>query len=578
MISIKSNKIFVSTFLIVVFLAVVFGVVLAHSVKNKIISDLHRIVFTVESSSDFEATLYYAYDEGFKNNQKLENLSPSENRLEFILPDSEKLITNYRLDFGNKRLSNQIKILEMSYDFKDSQKTIKGKKVFDTFFLNSASANLDFETHEIRIDKEAMVFDPYIVFNPIAQTLLDYNRLKIIVLLLPFLLFVILYCRSFFSFKDITVEEYFMFFFIICIPLKIAWSTLAALILVSLAIWRFYQKRKSGENARQGYFLIVIFLALVALGRPDDIQKIDHQLGLVLFGLVAMVLHWRREVIQKFYVFFFLILNGILVASGICFLLQFPDFFGLNLTEYFLEIKTYSGNIRNWLYYDHAAFLSFFGLIGLLFLHNISFFLKKELSIKILYHVFLLALIVLFGVRICLLIYVIFLINLLLKLKTQRRIIVNFSLFVIIAIALFFLIHKIDSNRAPLWSVSWDAIKEKPLFGHGLGSSDLVLHRFGLRDEEKTPIPLDLNHSHNQFFTFLVELGIFGSIVLFFLCTMFLVRTKQLSNITMVLFIFGLCYVFLTESILQTSKPLYVICFLFLLIPEKLGKPKVSIL
>jgi hypothetical protein len=34
----------------------------------------------------------------------------------------------------------------------------------------------------------------------------------------------------------------------------------------------------------------------------------------------------------------------------------------------------------------------------------------------------------------------------------------------------------------------------------------------------------------------------------------------------MVLFIFGLSYVFLTESILQTSKPLFVLCFLFMML------------
>lgn len=575
--SIKNNRIFICMFFIVVFLAVVLCTLLAHSVKNEIVLDLESIEFKTESTSDIEATLYYAFDEGFKNNQKLENSSLSQNSLEFILPDSEKLITSYRLDFGDKRQSNKIKILGIYYNFKDYQKEIKGKEVFETFFLNSASANLDFEAQEIRIDKEACIFDPYIVFNPIAQTLLDYSPLKIIALLLPFFLFVILYGKSLLLFKHITLEEYFMFFFIICIPLKIAWSTLATLILVSLAIWRFYKKRKLRKNVLQGVFLIAIFLALLVLGRPNDIQKIDHQFGLVLFGLVAMGLQWRKEVVKRFYILFFLILNGILVASGISFLLEFSTFFGLSLSEYFLEIKTFSGNISNWLYYDHAAFLSFFGLIGLLFLREIRFFSKKDLGIKSVYHIFLIALILLLGVRICLLIYVFILINMLLKLEIRERIVFNTILFVLTVIALFFSISRIDSNRAPLWAVSWEAIKEKPLFGHGLGSSDQVLHGL-ITNTEKAYVPLNLNHSHNQFFTFLLELGVFGSLILLLLCMGFLIRTKQYNNMTMVLFIFGLCFIFLTESILQTSKPLYVICFLFLLIWHKLEKPKNNIL
>jgi len=577
MLNIKKEKGFIFLFLITMVLSIVLNSLLAYSIKNEITSELKSIIFSIESSSDFDGSLYYRFEDGFKSHQQIKNTSLNKKRLEFLIPNSEKLITNYRLDFGNAKMSNRIKILSISYNFDKFQREIKGKEVFETFFLNSESASLDFKNQEISINTKANVFDPYIVFKPIAQTQLKYHPLRILPLLLFFFFFLFFFCKSGIKFKDIKVQEYFMLLFIVCIPLKIAWSTFATIILTTLAIWKYYKTRKLGENRIQGFFLIAIFLALAILGRVNDIQKIDHQLGLVLFGFIGIILSWRKIILQRFFVFFFLFLNGIVVVSGISFLFFFPTFYGLDVSEYFLEIKTYNGNIRDWLYYNHATFISFFGLVGLLFLHRLRFFSKKDLAIKVLYHILLVSLIMLFGVRICLLLYFIFLINILLKLEIRRRILVNSLLFTFTITSLLFFVNRIDNNREMLWAVSIEAIKEKPFFGHGLGSSDEVLHLMKYRKNTNSFIPLALNHSHNQFFTFLMELGFLGSFILFLFCFIFLFRTKLFQEITIVLFIFGLCYVFLTESILQTSKPLYVICFMFLLMQEKFNKLKAHI-
>jgi O-antigen ligase len=261
-----------------------------------------------------------------------------------------------------------------------------------------------------------------------------------------------------------------------------------------------------------------------------------------------------------------LVLNAVIVASGISFLLWFHEFYSFGVLDYFKEIKIYSGHVRDWLFYDHAAFISFFGLVGMLFAHRL--FQNKELDRKFLflYHIILLLCIILVGARIGLLIYMIFLMNLVLQCGGVRRLLINSLLFVVFSAMLVFNIHKIDQNRYHLWSVSWEAIREKPWFGHGLGASNGLLHDSLYIKRAGFSEALELNHSHNQFITFFLEIGLLGFIMTTLILGYFLYRTGHYKNTSLMLFLFGLGYIFLSESILETSKPLYIICFLFLIL------------
>src|SRR5690606_41733303 len=74
----------------------------------------------------------------------------------------------------------------------------------------------------------------------------------------------------------------------------------------------------------------------------------------------------------------------------------------------------------------------------------------------------------------------------------------------------------------------------------------------------------------------LLEIGLVGTLALIILLSWFLYKGKYYKDDTLVLFVLGLSYMFLTESVFETSKPMYVICFLFLVImiqvPYKMKK------
>ena len=256
------------------------------------------------------------------------------------------------------------------------------------------------------------------------------------------------------------------------------------------------------------------------------------------------------------------------MSAGINYLAWFGEFYGLGIAEYFNEVKIYSGNVRNWLYYDHAAFLSFFGIVGVLFLNELRRKDRINLKIVYLYHALLVLAILVMGSRICLLIYVLTLLNLLVSWNLWKRFLINFCIFMLYAAYITSNIDKIDASRHQLWAVSWEAIKERPLLGYGLGGAELVLKDTDLNRKVGFMVPSPFNHAHNQLITTLLEIGAIGTLGIILVICFFTVRHRQLNKRNMFLFLMGLGYIFLTESILQTSKPLYVICFLFLLLAQ----------
>ena len=552
-----------------VFLGVLLQTIFFFHLKFEILSNNSKIDLYFSTKPTFDTNLYYSYNNSFAPSQRVNGEMLDDNTVRFLLPQRDSIITNLRLDFENASKSSKIFIDSLKISFGSSNKVLSQDEIFEHIFLNSESINLNVKDRIIGFNKNVNPFDPYLIFDPLLHIIMDDHPLKRAALFFPFVIvLVILILRQRLLGLKISTTDFLFLAFIISIPLKIAWTTFTAIL---IGIWSLY-RITGGFNFNfknpHALFLLSLFLALCVLGRPTEINVIDHQVALLIFYLIICSTIFQGNRFITYYVYVFLFLNALLITSALGFLISFENIFGLEISEYFRSIKIYSGNIRDWLYYDHAAFLSFFAMMALPLMDEMDGFNRKS-EIFWLYNILLVLTIILMGVRISFFIYFVILLNLFLKRDHKWGIVFNTILFVFTAIFLFVKIDTLDQNRYELWRVSWEAIKERPFFGYGLGSSDSILHDAKMMKRTGIKISEILNHSHNQFLTFWLELGLAGLLSMFTFLVVYLKRTGQYKSKPMVLFIFGLGYIFLTESVLQTSKPFFVLCFLFAMITTK---------
>lgn len=548
-------------------ISVVLYAILARYIKREIISDFKGMEFTVDSSSEFNAELYYTYDDQFSSH-KLKPTKVGKGSFLFKFPNDHKLIKRFRLDLGNMPKKMEVKITKLRLLFRERTIVLEEDAVFNSIFLNSSAVFLDKDKRIIYSRENVKPYDPYLIFAPLGALVMPIY-LRFIVLLLPFFCWGFFYMPKRRSDVKPTILGVLTLLFILCIPLKIAWTTFCTILLCIYGIYLLIKEKRTDRKSNLFIFYICIFSFFILFGRPSELSLMNIQLALPLFAILSVsVIYKSIDAHLKNYVFFFLLFNAIILTAGINFLLWFHNFYGLGIMDYFSEIKIYSGNVREWLFYDHAAFLSYFGLVGLLFANELYKQSKIPKEIYYLYNILMFLFIIVVGARIALLVFLVFRINFILKLRPITRITLNGIIFGAVASLLYLNIDKIDLNRYHLWSVSWEAIKERPWFGYGLETSNAILHDPRFMERAGFSIPLNLNHSHNQFLTFVVEMGFIGTFCFFAALVYFLYKERLFSNTTMVLFVYGLGYIFLTESILQTSKPLYVICFLFLLIVQ----------
>lgn len=539
----------------------------SYRIKQDLIHDFIGIKFILDSNANFDSSLLYTYDQKFDDSRALENISSVRDTLFFKFPRSDKIVKKFRLDFGNDTTISSVIIRELQLILKNRTVILNRDQVIDGLYNNSGSVSLDKENKIIHFNKEFSPYDPYIIFSPLAELVL-HNSGYSLVMLFPFFIFLLLYIIYEWRQYELKLLDGLILLFIFCIPLKIAWTTFCTLLLCVYGLIYSISNRKVKIDNPALLFFTGMFCLYLIFGRPNGFSNFHLQLSYIIFMVLAITIPLPKYRIYKYYSFFVLALNGVMLASGVVFLLWLKIFYGQSLITYYENLKVYSGDIRFWLYYDHAAFLSYFGLVGMLFLHELFDKGGKSVKLFYLYHILLILFIVLSATRICFLIYLIFLLNLLTRnkynWKYNRGILLNGILFLVLGVILSTNIKEIDESRYQLWTVSVRAIRERPLFGYGVGQSNRILHDKTFIGDANFSSAVDLNHSHNQFLTFLIEIGLIGLLTLLIGITYFLWRTKLYKNFYFVLFLFGLSYMFLTESILQTSKPLYVICFLFL--------------
>ncbi|MBO0591357.1 O-antigen ligase family protein [Cellulophaga sp. E16_2] len=534
-----------------------------NSIKQKLTNDLVGLRFVYESDSLFDGSLLYTYDQKFSSLKTLRSSKLEENILFYKFPKSDSIVKKFRLDFGNNSNIKPIKIKALYLIFNNDEIHISENELFAKFYNISPSIKLNKKDNVINFRAEAVPFDPYIIFQPMIEfTINKWSYISI--LLTPFLIIVLIIFRI----KKIKPDilDLFLILFILCIPLKIAWTTFFTLLLCIYGLYVTISKKQFFNKNKSSYFYLGLFFLLVLLGKPDNFSDIDMQFSLLFWAIISATLYLPKVKIYKYYSTFFILLNSIILVSGITFLLWFNDFYGLEIIDYYQNVKNYSRDIRGWLYYSHAAFLSFFGIVGVLFMDYLYRKKLVSMGVVILYHTLLISFIIITATRIGIIVYLVFLMNTLVKVDFKKRLAINSLIYIVFASFLFMNIQETDKSRSKLWAVTYEAIKDKPLFGHGIGNSNEVLHSKYYTDKIIGSPDVELNHSHNQFLTFFLEIGFLGSSIIFISFIYFLFKTKLYKNEQLIIFMFGLGYLFLTESALQTSKPLYVICFIFLII------------
>lgn len=547
--------------MLVSFLAVFF---LNNSIKREITKELIGVQFVVESNAAFNSTLYYSHSNSFLPENKLPDINNARDTLLFHFPKGKDSVKRFRLDFGSDQRLKKVKIRASSVLYENRVVSLGASEIFERIYLNSPSTSLVNTNLEIEMLRSSVPFDPYIVFLPVVE-FNHQNWLYVLACLAPFILLLLgmlLYHRK--EYK-VTILDVLIFLLILSIPLKIAWTSFCVILLCIYGLLDCFRKRTISFKNWNFIFFCGLFLLLVVFGRPDSFKDVSKELSLLFIGIIAVTLKLNTIRVYWLYSLFFLFFQAILVTSILAFLFWFDEFYGLTAVDYFNEIKIYSGKARDWIVYYHATFLSFFGLVGLLFIKRLTDLNKIDKGVYVFYHVLLVLFIVLVGSRICLLLYVVYLVNILLKLNFRSKVISNLIFFVFAFLMILSQIKNIDVSRASLWEISRNAIVEKPWLGYGLDESKEVLCNQNYIKQEGAHSPLELNHSHNQYFTSLIEIGFLGSLAIVLWTIVFLRKSSQWNNSLLFLFILGLLYVFVTESILQTSKPLYIICFLFLL-------------
>jgi O-antigen ligase len=121
-------------------------------------------------------------------------------------------------------------------------------------------------------------------------------------------------------------------------------------------------------------------------------------------------------------------------------------------------------------------------------------------------------------------------------------------------------LYGIDPQRYQLFSVAWDAWKERPFLGYGTGSQKEIVQNIRIAEQlgfkkEDYPGPL-VNHPHNQFLTELLQFGLLGSLpLLLFFGFSFAYAIKNNSPALFVTLLTVACYMMI-ESPINSNKGL----------------------
>ena len=556
---------FVSRVILCMALSLALNTFVGHKLKDSL-SQGNYTVF-VKATYPLEGKMQLLYDTGnsFNTAQQVgATMHEGENILQFPLQIKVGEQLKYlRLDFGsNINIKN---ITLHSVELVNKEKTLfrlENKDMEKKIGLLVNILDVEKSTATFTLDTAKVPFDPYIVFDPVNELIYPKWQ-RILFLVLPWLVLFFLPLLDWIK-KVNAQHAYGLFFvglFFAAVPLKIAWVTFTTLLLLAYALFRFFKKRRFQFGTIQISLLLFFVVPLLFLG-AGEVSKLAIPLGFVLFVLISSILDFSDLTVQikKIYTTVFFITMSIALVSWLLLMLYNGYYYQLDWANYFVDIKSNAHATMYWLYYSHTTFLSFFILIGALFCFDLYEQGKITKTFGLLYALFTMCIVVLLGSRFALILGLALPFLYLVSVKKLSRWLLPIWITVFTVITYF--IGTLDVQREQLWKIAWTTFKQKIWLGHGTGTSDVVLPNHLLIKKGGVETLMEVNHSHNQFLTYLVENGLLGALLFLASFLLLFYHFAKQENKTMILLSFMVLMLMIIESPLRTTTSLYVIAFL----------------
>lgn len=560
-----NNLSFVSRIGLAMALSLLLNLIGGSLLKERLSQKEYVLRLDAEYSIDGNMQLLFDTGKGFNQTQQVSvEVMKGQNSLQipFAIRSGEQL-KFLRLDFGNEtRLSEvQLKSLSLSSGNKllfDLNQTEVAKH---TGLLNGIE-QVNSENANYKIAVAVRPFDPYVVFNPVNELIYPLWQ-RTLVLALPWVLLLFLpvvnWTRKRFKEKEFTLILTALFLAVI--PLKIAWVTFTALLLLAYTLFELVKNRKINFTLGHWAILLLFAVPVLFLGQGEP-SKLSIPLGFVLFPVIFSIVDLSEyyDDIKKIYTKVFFLVMSIAIISWALLMCYNGYFYNIDISLYFSDLKSNAHLVMSWLYYSHTTFLSFFILIGGIFCHDLYKRQKITSRYALFYAFFTLCALLILGSRVAWGLGILLSILIVVSTKNLKGILL--PLWATLFVAIYYFIDKLDLLRAELWQVSVSEIKKNLWFGHGTGNSGKVLPEQLAINNNGVETLIDINHSHNQFLTYLLENGFLGT--LFFIGLMFFIFFwfAKRNNKIMLLITFSILLLMVVESPFKTATPLYLFGFL----------------
>ena len=563
---------FASRVILCMALSLILNAFLGHNLRSSLSEGNYRAVVAVLSPRAGDMQLLYDTGKDFNKGQQVTtSVRKGQNSLEFPfrIPNGGQL-RYIRLDFGSDKNLNRMEVHSIALSRDGNALFHLGKEEIPQklgFLVNISEVDPATATFSFYTDK--VPFDPYVVFDPVNELVYPKWQ-RVCLLVMPWLLLFSLPLLRWLGRLRAEGEWGLLFagLFIAAIPLKIAWVTFTTLLLLAYALYCFAKNRRLRFGPAPISLLAFFAVSLIFLGAGNT-SKLAIPLGLVLFALIGAMTDFsdRTDRIKKIYITVFFVVMSISMVSWLLLMMYDGYYYKIDLASYFSVIKSNAHATMYWLYYPHTTFLSFFILIGGLFCLDLYGIRQISKGFGLLYAAFALCTLMLLGSRFALLLGI--------ALPFVHRVPVKdlsrwlLPVWGVIFLGITYLVGALDVQREQLWKVTWTAFKDKIWMGHGTGTSSSVLPDHLLIDKAGVETLMEVNHSHNQFLTYLLENGILGTLLFLGAFLLLFHQFAKRTDKTMVLISFMILLLMIIESPFRTTTSLYVIAFLLAIVSQE---------